>query len=305
LLLDELDRAWALIDQLARVSRERESVAASALTASYTAVLRASAGDLTAAEPDLLATIDLARGHGTSVVVPFALCFAADAVLERPELEGAVAETVAAEGDRVDCRTVDEAMLHELRGRLALVDGNPDDARALAAGALDEARTAGGPRALGVALHTLGLLEASAAAISYLEESVGVLESCQARLERARALVDLGAALRRANQRAAARRPLRTGLDLANRCGAQRTHDRALVELHDTGARPRRTMLSGAAALTAAKRRVADLAVQGMSNPEIARTLFVTINTVEGHLRHVYQKLSISSGRELGDALEG
>jgi DNA-binding CsgD family transcriptional regulator len=64
-------------------------------------------------------------------------------------------------------------------------------------------------------------------------------------------------------------------------------------------------MLSGAAALTAAKRRVADLAVQGMSNPEIARTLFVTINTVEGHLRHVYQKLSISSGRELGDALEG
>jgi DNA-binding CsgD family transcriptional regulator len=42
-----------------------------------------------------------------------------------------------------------------------------------------------------------------------------------------------------------------------------------------------------------------------MSNPEIARTLFVTINTVEGHLRHVYQKLSISSGRELGDALEG
>lgn len=36
-----------------------------------------------------------------------------------------------------------------------------------------------------------------------------------------------------------------------------------------------------------------------MSNPEIAQALFVTINTVEGHLRHAYQKLSITSRREI------
>ena len=41
-----------------------------------------------------------------------------------------------------------------------------------------------------------------------------------ARLDHARCLVDLGAALRRANQRAAAREPLREGLELARRCGA-------------------------------------------------------------------------------------
>jgi DNA-binding CsgD family transcriptional regulator len=94
------------------------------------------------------------------------------------------------------------------------------------------------------------------------------------------------------------------GLDLAHRCGATKLAARARTELLATGARPRRMSLSGAEALTPAERRVAELAAQGMSNPEIAQALFVTINTVEGHLRHVFQKLSISSRRRLPDALE-
>jgi DNA-binding CsgD family transcriptional regulator len=133
---------------------------------------------------------------------------------------------------------------------------------------------------------------------------VTVLEPSEARLEHAGAVVDLGAALRRANRRSAAREVLRSGLELAERCGARRLQDRALVELHATGARPRRAALSGAAALTAAERRTAELALRGMSNPEIARTLFVTINTVEGHLRHVYQKLCIRSRQQLCEALQ-
>jgi DNA-binding CsgD family transcriptional regulator len=40
-----------------------------------------------------------------------------------------------------------------------------------------------------------------------------------------------------------------------------------------------------------------------MSNPEIAQSLFVTLNTVEGHLRHVYRKLSIGSRSRLPAAL--
>jgi DNA-binding CsgD family transcriptional regulator len=63
-------------------------------------------------------------------------------------------------------------------------------------------------------------------------------------------------------------------------------------------------VLTGLQALTPSERRIAELAAQGMSNPEIAQALFVTLNTVEGHLRHVYQKLSISSRRELGGVLE-
>jgi Flp pilus assembly protein TadD len=50
-------------------------------------------------------------------------------------------------------------------------------------------------------------------------------------LEHARALCDLGAALRRANRRAEARAPLREALDLAHRCGAAAIADRARTEL--------------------------------------------------------------------------
>jgi DNA-binding CsgD family transcriptional regulator len=48
---------------------------------------------------------------------------------------------------------------------------------------------------------------------------------------------------------------------------------------------------------------VAQLAADGMSNKEIAQTLFVTINTVEWHLSSAYRKLDISSRAQLYNAL--
>jgi ATP/maltotriose-dependent transcriptional regulator MalT len=98
-------------------------------------------------------------------------------------------------------------------------------------------------------------------------------------------------------------RPLHVGLDLAHRCGAERLAQRAAAELRAAGARPRRAVLTGLEALTASERRVAELATGGMSNPEIAQALFVTLNTVETHLRYVYQKLSISTRGQLPAAL--
>jgi DNA-binding CsgD family transcriptional regulator len=55
--------------------------------------------------------------------------------------------------------------------------------------------------------------------------------------------------------------------------------------------------------LTASERRVAELAGEGYSNPEIAQALFVTRKTVETHLGNVYRKLDISGRGELGKAL--
>jgi DNA-binding CsgD family transcriptional regulator len=51
--------------------------------------------------------------------------------------------------------------------------------------------------------------------------------------------------------------------------------------------------------LTPTERRVAELAATGRSNKEIARALFVTVNTVEGHLSHAYAKLGIRSRAQL------
>ena len=147
------------------------------------------------------------------------------------------------------------------------------------------------------------MLEGGERGLRDLREAAELAAASGARLEHARGLVELGAALRRANQRTAAREPLRTGLDLAYRCGAARLAQRARAELLAAGARPRRGALTGLEALTVSERRVAELAATGMSNPEIAQALFVTLNTVEGHLRHAYQKLSIGSRGQLPAAL--
>jgi DNA-binding CsgD family transcriptional regulator len=191
------------------------------------------------------------------------------------------------------------------RSALALAIAGEDRAEALrlAGAELADARRLGFLRAAGIALRTQGIVAGGEQGLTDLREAAGMLAAAEARLEHARALVELGAALRRRHQRAAAREPLRTGLDLAQRCGAIRLAQRATDELRATGARPRRAVLSGLEALTASERRIAELASEGLSNPEIAQALFITLNTVEGHLRRAFQKLSISSRTQLPAAL--
>ena len=74
-------------------------------------------------------------------------------------------------------------------------------------------------------------------------------------------------------------------------------------ELRAAGARPRRRVLTGAAALTPSERRIAELAAAGHMNREIAARLVVTLATVEYHLRNAYRKLGIASRKKLKEAL--
>jgi DNA-binding CsgD family transcriptional regulator len=185
---------------------------------------------------------------------------------------------------------------------LRLLDRN-EEALALADEELALARRWGDPYAIGASLRVFGLVEGGETGIGLLQEAVEVLAGSEARLEHARALVDLGAALRRANQRTEARARLREGVDLARTVGAFGLAERANEEIAATGARPRKVLQTGLDALTASERRVAQLAADGMSNKEIAQTLFVTIKTVEVHLSHAYRKLEISSRAQLDRAL--
>jgi DNA-binding CsgD family transcriptional regulator len=185
---------------------------------------------------------------------------------------------------------------------LRLLDRN-EDAGSLADEELVLARRWGDPYAIGASLRVLGLVEGGKAGIGRLREAVEVLAGSEARLEHARALVDLGAALRRVNQRTEARARLREGVDLARGVGAFGLAARANEEIAATGARPRKVLQTGLDALTASERRVAQLAADGMSNKDIAQTLFVTIKTVEVHLSHAYRKLEIGSRAQLHEAL--
>ena len=179
--------------------------------------------------------------------------------------------------------------------RLAL--GEVGRARALAEEELELARTRGVTRVVIRDMRVLALAAKGTRSLDLLTEAVRVGRAAPPRLEYINALVDLGAAMRRANQRTAARNPLRTGLELAERGGAEALGRRARDELGATGARSRNVMLSGINALTPSERRVADLAAGGLTTRQIAQALFVSSKTVEFHLRHVYRKLDIPSSR--------
>ena len=181
--------------------------------------------------------------------------------------------------------------------------GRRDEASAFAREEVERCHAFGAPGPLGIALRTLGLVEPGDSGIELLEQSVAQLKRSPRRLEYAVALLELGAATRRAGRRSDARKPLREALELAGACGADAVATRAHDELVTAGARPRRDPAESRSSLTASELRVARLAAEGMTNREIAQALFVTENTVETHLRSVFRKLDIRSRSQLARAL--
>lgn len=181
--------------------------------------------------------------------------------------------------------------------------GRSAEARELIAPAVERARRFGAPWAFGMALRAAGTAEEGERRLALLEEAVAVLQDGACQVEHSHARLELGASLRRANRRREGREHLRIALDLAVRGGAGALAARARAEIAATGARPRRELLSGLESLTASELRVAELAAEGRSNPEIAQELFVSRKTVEAHLHRAYAKLDIQGRTELSSAL--
>jgi DNA-binding CsgD family transcriptional regulator len=179
-----------------------------------------------------------------------------------------------------------------------------EEARELASEELELARRLGARRAIGVALRAMALAQTGQHRLGAANESVSVLAASPARLEHARAICTLGTALRQAGRRVEAREHLRDALDLAVRCGGLALASEARAELQLAGSRPRRDRISGRDALTAGELRVARLAAEGHTNREIAQSLFLTARTVETHLTHAYDKLGVTSRRQLPDKIQ-
>ena len=188
----------------------------------------------------------------------------------------------------------------------ALTLGERERALELASQAWERAQRTGVPHQCIRTQYTLGMCQGGSRGLELIRSAAALGQSSPPRLETIHALTELGAALRRSNERAAAREPLQQAADLARQGGALALYERARLELSASGARPRRKALrSGPESLTPSERRIAELASAGHSNREIAGALFVTPKTVEYHLRNVYRKLGIQTRRELGGALGG
>ena len=225
--------------------------------------------------------------------------------IESGEVERGVAELLAL-GEVTKAVPFDNPALFAWRrfavdGLLRL--GRTDEARALADEELEIVRRWGARHEIGASLRARGLVEGGAEGRRLLEEAVEMLDGTEAQLQHARALIDLGAAYRRDGQRTKAREVLTRGVDLALRTGVLGLVERGNEELAASGARPRRSLVTGLDALTPSERRVAELAAGDLTNKEIAQALFVTVKTVEVHLSSAYRKLQLNSRRELAAAL--
>lgn len=81
--------------------------------------------------------------------------------------------------------------------------------------------------------------------------------------------------------------------------------DRCERELSACGLAPGRRDQSHRARLSPQELAVATLVASGMSNPQVAAELIVSVKTIEFHLGNVYAKLGVSSRNQLAAILPG
>ncbi len=300
-------------------------------------------GQVAEAEAEARLALEMHRQAGYPLAYPVLLAVLVEVLIERDDLASAEAElaavglTTGVPDDwwlslplysRARLRLAEGKPREALQDLLAFVDlaaraeiragfipvlsdvalalhavGDPAEARALAEQELADAETWGSPRRIGIALRTLGLIGSGERSLEFLRESVEALDAANDGLEHMRSLAEYGAALRRANRRAEARRPLRAALEGARAAGALAIARRAHEELEASGEKLRPLLVDGVESLTPSERRVAALAAEGRTNREIAQSLFLSVKTVEGHLSHAYRKLDVRSRGELAAAL--
>jgi len=257
--------------------------------------------ELEAAEQEL-AALGMAEGPApTGPLLGMLLMIRVHLRVEQGKLEGAVEdyEALASVSEQSGFGPGPVASVSPWVAHALIALGREEQASEMVDGLLLWAEHWGAPSSIAHVLRAVAATREEAEAIEILERAAEVVDGSPRRLEHALTLLALGTALRRAGRRADARAPLRKAFNLARRCGAARTARRANEELAATGETVRRYTPIGVESLTPSERRVAELAASGMSNRQIAQSLFVTVKTVEAHLSATYHKLDIRSRREL------
>ena len=157
--------------------------------------------------------------------------------------------------------------------------------------------------ALGIHARARALVSEGEAAERCYREAVDRLGRTRLRPDLARAHLLYGEWLRRDGRRRDAREQLRRAHGLFVSIGMEAFAERAQGELLATGERVRTRTVETRDELTPQERQIAQLARDGLSNPEIGARLFLSPRTVEWHLRKVFTKLAIRSRHELPGAL--
>jgi DNA-binding CsgD family transcriptional regulator len=182
----------------------------------------------------------------------------------------------------------------EIEALIAL--GEIDQARSLTRQLEEAGKSLGRPWALAVAARCRACIAEQEGDLKQArlacEQALARHEQLPMPFEMGRTLLTKGV-IERQDGQAAARATLGQALAIFERLGARLWAAKAGRELARIAVR---TPEDG---LTETERRVAALVAQGHTNREVAAAMFITENTVQTHLRHIFQKLGVRSRTEL------
>jgi DNA-binding CsgD family transcriptional regulator len=181
--------------------------------------------------------------------------------------------------------------------------GAADVARQAVERLTETTRPAGTNWGLGVEARSRALVGEGPVAERLYREAVERLRRTKLRADLARSHLVYGEWLRREHRRVDARAELRAAHDQFTSMAMDAFAERARTELFATGGKARKRIVGTRDELTPQERQIAQLARDGLSNPEIGARLFLSPRTVEWHLRKVFTKLEIRSRHELANAL--
>ena len=279
-------------------------------------LLSALVGDLPAALEMAEEALELTRRLDESVLSAWAAMVVARASVMAGGSQRAV-DVLEGAGDDEPLRRIPGAWramgLDSLATAHADLDHGDEAARVAAAA---EAHAA----ALGLPMATAWAQRAAAAVALHAGEpaaaakralaSAAAAEQVGAVIEAALSRTLAGRALAAAGEQDRAAAEIERAAATFEACGALPHRDAAEQELRRLGRTVHRRTSKGSAdsvgveMLTQRERQVAALVVDRKTNPEIAAELFLSLKTVETHLRNIFRKLDVSSRVELARTVE-
>lgn len=315
-MLGSLDEAVRVLDEASEAARLSGNVQAQAWNLLNHANASLYVGDLDTAQRVAQESVDITRELDHSLVSTYAganQCFVLNALGRHEQAIATVTESAGGE----DLPLVPggwRANYFEAVTRSRLALGDSEGARRSAAGAAEVAERTGttfsramaARAAAAVALDEGNAQRATEQALLAAAECDAIDARVEAAISRILAGRALGAAARQDEAIAMLERAARE----LEAYGAVRFRQEAEQELRKLGHRihrrsaPGKTSGAGVEALSQREAEIAALVTDRRTNPEIAAELFLSVKTIETHMRNIFRKLDVSSRVEVARVME-
>ncbi|MGW0997292.1 AAA family ATPase [Streptomyces sp. NPDC002523] len=296
LFLGEINVAEQLVQEAEAISAATRNIP----LADFSVLLAAWRGDRALTEKLRTAAIEAGTAHGEGFAVEVAEWAAA--VLHNGLGEYAAGAAAAERAYDPDGLGFSVWVLPELI-EAAVRSGDREAAESAFSRLTERSRTSTTEWARGIEAAAHAMLSDDAVAETFHQEAVDQLGRSRVVVLHARAQLNYGEWLRRANRNADASVQLKAAYSAFVAMGARGFAERARNGLLATGGTVEKRMMGSVPELTAREAQIARLASERLTNPEIAAQLYLSPRTVEYHLAKVFTKLGISSRKEIADAL--